>query len=193
MRAFCGVLEFALCVLVLVPAAGCGGDDSGAAAGTGGVVPLGTGGVVPLGTGGVATPGTGGAGGVVGVVVTGGVGGAAGGAPVADGVPCDVAAVIGPKCTLCHGPVAKFGSPLSLMKPADFQVDIATVMTKPAIKTQFAGKKVFEVASALINSTVVADKMPPVPQPELTPAELTLVTTWLNAGAMGGPCAIVPK
>jgi len=152
MRAFCGVLEFALCVLVLSPAAGCGGDDSGAAAGTGGV--------------GVLVP---------------------------DGVPCDVAAVIGPKCTLCHGPVAKFGSPLSLMKPADFQVDIAMVMTKPVITTQFAGKKVFEVASALINSTVVADKMPPVPQAELTPAELTLLTTWLNAGAMAGPCAIMPK
>ena len=152
MRASCGVLEVALCVLLLAPTAGCGGDDSVAAAGTGGV-----------------------------------------GAPLADGVPCDVAAVIGPKCTLCHGPVAKFGSPLSLMKPADFQVPIDTVMAKASIKTQFAGKKVFEVASALINSTVVADKMPPVPQAELTPEELTLLTNWLNAGAMAGPCAIMPK
>jgi hypothetical protein len=156
------------------------------------VLALGTGGVVAPGTGGVVAPGTGGAGGVAGVVATGGAG-TAGGPAVTDGVPCDVAAVIGPKCTLCHGPVAKFGSPLSLVKPADFQVSIDTVMTKPAIKTQFAGKKVFEVASALINSTVVADKMPPVPQAELTPAELTLLTTWLNAGAMAGPCAIMPK
>jgi hypothetical protein len=96
-----------------------------------------------------------------------------GGAPVATGVPCDVAGIVSKHCTLCHAASPKFSAPMSLMTVADFQAMSKSTPTTP----------VYQVVPTRLTATDTNRRMPPVSATMLTAAEMQTFTTWLSGGA----------
>jgi polyvinyl alcohol dehydrogenase (cytochrome) len=93
-------------------------------------------------------------------------------------LPCDVALVIQQRCNECHGTIQREGAPLRLLTAADFQMDVG-------------GQTAAQVALFRIQDP--GRRMPPPPNPELTPVELATLKAWLGGGAMpaASGCAVV--
>jgi hypothetical protein len=102
--------------------------------------------------------------------------------PAALSVPCDVAAVVSEKCTLCHAATPKFNAPMPLMTLSDFQA------TAPVTATQH----VYEVAATRVTAEGAAKMPPPATVDPLSDTQLDVLSSWLNAGAQGASdgCAI---
>ena len=132
---------------------------------TGGSRGTGTGTGTGSGTGTVAGPGTG----------TGGAGSIS--TVAASDLPCDVASVLQSRCGDCHGTTPKFGAPMSLTAAADF-----------GKRTKDASTTVGQAVIARINDD--AHPMPQAPAARLTSSERATLTTWINAGAKPGTCAV---
>lgn len=163
-----------VCSFLLAVAAGCGSGSNNTGAAMGGA-PSGQPNIAAAGAGSLGqSPGQG-------TVATGP---GATSSPTADGVPCNVAAVVSNNCTLCHASTPAFGAPMSLMTYADFHA---------AAKSD-ATKKVYELIPMRITTTDTMKHMPPVSRPPLLPADLQTLDAWTTAGAMpnGQSCAITP-
>ena len=98
--------------------------------------------------------------------------------PAGQGLPCDVVAILQQHCVACHGAVPQRGAPLSLVTPADFQAlgnDGATVGSRVLVRVQDSIRP-----------------MPPPPNPRLTQAELSTLTTFVRRGArpVANGCAL---
>jgi len=133
-------------------------------------------GEVPAGTGGGRVPsGTGGA-----IASSGGVTGAAAGSGgaggmVADGLPCDVSALVQNKCATCHG-----ASPLpALPSLVSYQGLTAPAQSAPTMTNA-------ELAVTRMQSTQAP--MPPAGSTPATPAEIASMQAWIAAGYPMGSC-----
>ncbi len=112
------------------------------------------------------------------------VGGVTGGSPPvanANGLPCDVAAILKDKCQTCHGSPLQSG-PMPLITWSDLQ----------AMSTAMPGAKIADRVKARVNDS--AKPMPPAARPALTAAEKQTLLTYLNAGAPRSTtsCVAVP-
>jgi len=134
-----------------------------------GEVPAGTGGhPVGAGTGGAASSG-----GVSGGGATTGTGGAS--VVVADGLPCDVSALVESKCATCHG-----ATPLA---------------TLPSLVTYQGLTAASHSAPAMTNAVLAVARMqsaqspmPPAGSTAATPAEIASMQAWIDAGYPMGSC-----
>ena len=95
-----------------------------------------------------------------------------GGAPTANGLPCDVDAVLKTHCQTCHSSPAKFGASAPLVTWDDLQ--------KPGPGSS-SGQKVHELVASRIHDD--ARPMPPSPQARLATADLAILDSWSKAGA----------
>jgi hypothetical protein len=98
-------------------------------------------------------------------------------------VPCAVASILTEKCALCHGPTPKFGAPMRLTSPSDFQAAAPITTAQP----------VHQVASSRINATDSARLMPPPGTvAPLSESERATLQQWLSSGAQGSAsgCAV---
>lgn len=87
-------------------------------------------------------------------------------------LPCDVAAILDESCTSCHASPPKFGAPMPLVTPADFQ---AKAKSDPS-------KTVAELVRLRMN-----DATNPMPASGMLPkAKLDVVNAWLDQGAPKG-------
>jgi len=96
-------------------------------------------------------------------------------------LPCDVKAIVQSKCGSCHG--SDPSAPMSLVSAADFQ----TVATNK--------QKMYANVKDKITSSDTKKVMPPAGYPELSTAELSTMTAWLDKGAPGSAttsCSAVP-
>jgi len=139
-------------------------------------------GEVPAGTGGRrAISGTGGAvsssGGVTGSGAVGGSSAGSGGASgvVADGLPCDVSALVQNKCGTCHGATAL----PTLPSLVTYQGLTAPAQSAPAMTNA-------EVAVARMQSAQAP--MPPAGSTAATSAEISSMQAWIAAGYPMGNC-----
>lgn len=96
------------------------------------------------------------------------------GAPVAEGLPCDVAKLLAASCTDCHGARPVNGAPNSLVTYDDL---VAPSSDDPA-------RKVAEVSLARMKST----KKPMPPEGPLAASEIAVLETWVSAGMPKGSC-----
>ncbi len=87
------------------------------------------------------------------------------------GLPCDVAKVLGDRCTSCHGAQPTFGAPMALTSYD------ALVAPAPSDKA----KKVYERVGARIHDD--ARPMPQPPNPRLSVAEMAVLDGWIAKGA----------
>jgi mono/diheme cytochrome c family protein len=172
----------------LIMLLGCGGGASFGTAGSGVNVGSGSGGgrgslsSPGSGSGGAATVGGGnvdpGSGGSTGIVTTGSGGSTTSSPPPATAssdLPCAVSTVLQAHCATCHGSQPKFGAPMSLVTAADFK-KMATS----------GGSTVGQAVIARIQDD--AKPMPAAPATRLTSAEISTLTTWINAGAQSSTC-----
>jgi hypothetical protein len=88
-------------------------------------------------------------------------------------LPCDVQAFLASKCQVCH----KVSPPGALLSAADFA---RPSTTDPSLS-------VGKVALARLSATDTTH-MPPAPLAAATPAEVTALTNWINAGASAASC-----
>lgn len=107
---------------------------------------------------------------------TGGTGGGTGGSTGtstarANGLPCDVDAILASGCQKCHGQTPQFGAPMSLVTHDD--------LNKPAVSNP--ARKVYE----LLGERVHDDKrpMPPPPNARLDTAQQKTLDAWIAKGA----------
>lgn len=170
----------AACFLAALTACGSANDDGEGAGAT--TCTPGTFGCAAAGAGGGAFGGVGaGTAGIAGALAgmsgagLGGVGATAGqgSVPSAEGVPCDVAAVVSNRCTGCHAARTKFGAPMPLMSYADFQ----------AAALSDATRKVYQVIPERIDPVDVARRMPPTSLDALPQEEKDVLNAWIAAGA----------
>jgi len=133
-----------------------------------GEVPAGSGGRrVPSGTGGAVSGSGGGTGAAV------GSGGASG--VVADGLPCDVSALVQDKCGTCHG-----ATPLpTLPSLVSYQGLTAPAQSAPTMTNAV-------LAVTRMQSTQTP--MPPAGSTPATPAEIASMQAWIAAGYPMGTC-----
>jgi polyvinyl alcohol dehydrogenase (cytochrome) len=92
--------------------------------------------------------------------------------PVADAVPCDVAAVLKVNCVMCHGATPQHSAPISLIHASDF--------TAPR-----ANATVGQIA--LMRMQNDQRPMPPAPQARLSAGDFATLATWINGGALAAP------
>ena len=123
------------------------------------------------GRAGPATATAGKTGALAGVTAMSGTAGAH--AVAADGVPCDVATIVGQHCATCHGTELKAGAPFALLSVQNFQ---APSKSNPA-------RPIYQVAQERVTATDPSHRMPPVSEPTVSPAELKVLGDWLAAGA----------
>ncbi|MFI5309505.1 MAG: hypothetical protein ACHQ53_19270 [Polyangiales bacterium] len=98
-------------------------------------------------------------------------------------LPCEVSAVAQQHCQLCHASTPLYGAPMPLVTFADFH--------KPAKSD--ASRQVYELVGQRIHAQTNA--MPPLTQPQLMATELSMLDTWIGAGAPSGSqttCATQP-
>jgi hypothetical protein len=132
---------------------------------------------------GMPTAGTfGGAGGASGA----GVSGAGGTGTVVPGtMPCEVQTVVQGHCQSCHGASPVGGAPMQLLTVGDFQRDYTALSTTQLVGQTF---KMYDLARIRMNR-----EMGTMPMPQgsvLTPAQLTMMNSWLMSGApAGNACA----
>jgi hypothetical protein len=100
------------------------------------------------------------------------------GAPVAEGLPCDVAKVLAASCTDCHGARPVNGAPNSLVTYDDL---VAPSSDDPS-------RKVAEVSLARMKST----KKPMPPEGPLAASDVAILEKWVSAGALKGSCGTTP-
>jgi len=126
--------------------------------------PTGTGGAT--GTGG-STTGTGGRSGT----------GGAGGGTVANGLPCDVQALLSTRCQGCHTNPPINGAPMALISYANLT---AASLADPTVS--FAQRAVVRMQSTTA-------PMPPAPNPRATATEIAAMNNWIAARFPMGTCA----
>ncbi len=101
---------------------------------------------------------------------TSGVGLAEGAA--AGGIPCDVAAIVQQRCSLCHGETPQFSAPMSLVEAGDF-LAIAPISSQP----------VRDAALGRIGADAARPMPPPGTVEPLTESERSVLEQWLASGA----------
>ena len=97
----------------------------------------------------------------------------AGGAAAAEGVPCDVSAVLRANCWGCHA---------GTYSPA--LVSYANLTAPSAI----AGQSVLQRCIARANAP--SGQMPPAPSPRVSAADIAVLEAWAAAGAPMGTCNV---
>ena len=90
----------------------------------------------------------------------------------ANGLPCDVDAILKARCQTCHAAEPKYGASAALVTWDDLQ--------KPGPGGS-AGKKVLDLVKERIHDD--ARPMPPSPQPRLDAKELATIDGWIAGGA----------
>jgi hypothetical protein len=100
-------------------------------------------------------------------------------APILDGLPCDVRAVLENACTQCHSSPVTSNAPESLVSLGDFLAP-----------SSVAGQTIAERARARLHDPLMP--MPPLSEPPLATAQLATLDAWLAAGAPGGACGTIP-
>src|SRR5579884_716272 len=105
---------------------------------------------------------------------SGGAGGSGGGP--ADGLPCDVHALLQQRCQGCHSSPPSQGAPMSLMTRADLMAQSIADPTKT-----FA-----EIAVIRMNSPEAP--MPPPPNARATADEIMALQNWIAAGYPADTC-----
>lgn len=101
-------------------------------------------------------------------------------APVLDGLPCDVRAVLENACTQCHSSPTTSSAPESLVSLADFHVPSSIATQTIAVR-----------AEARLHDPTMP--MPPLSEPPLSERQLAILDAWLTAGAPGGSCGTIPS
>jgi hypothetical protein len=101
-------------------------------------------------------------------------GSAEAGAPVAEGLPCDVAKVLAASCTDCHAARPVNGAPNSLVTYDDL---VAPSSDDPS-------RKVAEVSLARMKAT----KKPMPPDGPLAASDIAILEKWVSAGMPKGSC-----
>ncbi len=96
------------------------------------------------------------------------------------GLPCDVADVVGKKCSSCHGPKLMLGAPQRLVTLADFTT------LSPLGESQTYAQR------SLTRMKDTSAPMPPSYAPQLTAAELAAFEGWVNARTPSGDCPVDP-
>ncbi len=99
-----------------------------------------------------------------------------------EGMPCEVANILGEHCLACHGAVPSFGAPVSLSAREAF--------LRPAASDP--SRAVYEVAQERVNAQG-AERMPPSSWPALSTQELAVLSVWLDAGAQASIEGCVPE
>lgn len=141
---------------------GCGGSGT----------TIGYGGGGSTGFGGATTgtqPGTGGA-----TTTSSSVTGAGG--AQADGLPCEVQAVLQDHCWSCHGPTPSGGASNALVTRADLAAPSPSDPTKS------------NAVMAMARMVSTSAPMPPKPAAAVSPAERAAFGSWVNAGMPVGTC-----
>ena len=128
--------------------------------------------------------GAGQSGGVSGGPTTGiggraGIGGAAGAGGPANGLPCDVQALLQTRCVTCHAATPVNGAPMPLVTYANLT---AASLASP---TQTYAER------ALARIQLTVGQMPPAPAAHATTAEIQALSTWVSAGYPAGTCGVV--
>jgi hypothetical protein len=130
----------------------------------------------PIGAGGTGASVALGGAGSRGVTINAGTGAAAP-RTGADGVPCDVAKIVGANCVGCHGAQLKYGAPMALSTLQDFK----------APSKSNAQRAVYQVAYDRVMAQDTQVRMPPVSKPAVPAPDLTTLSSWLRAGAQSSP------
>jgi hypothetical protein len=134
----------------------------------------GNGGGGSIGTGGATgtQPGTGGA-----TTASSSVTGATGsGGAQADGLPCDVQAILQAHCWSCHGAKPSGGAPNALVTRDD--------LAAPSPSDPSKSNAVMAMARMVSTSA----PMPPKPASPVSPSERATFGAWVNAGLPAGSC-----
>jgi hypothetical protein len=90
----------------------------------------------------------------------------------ANGLPCDVDAVLKTNCQTCHASEPKFGASVPLVTHADL------MKAGPGASSN---KKVYELVKERIGDD--ARPMPPSPKPRLDAASKSVIDAWITSGA----------
>ncbi len=101
-------------------------------------------------------------------------GSADGAAPVADGLPCDVAKVLAASCTNCHGSRLTGGAPNRLVTYDDLM----------AASEDEPNKTIAEVSLARMKAT----KKPMPPDGDISPDDVAVLDRWIAAKMPKGSC-----
>jgi len=119
-----------------------------------------------------------------GINFTGGSGGAGTGTGSSSGtigsdsgIPCDVAAILSANCTACHGNPPVGGATGPMLTYADL-----TAPAKSAV-----GKNIAQLAVERMKGTL-QPRMPPVPSPAVSAADIATFEAWVTAGLPMGTC-----
>ena len=124
------------------------------------------------------TPTVTGLGGATGGGAGGGIASGAGGSTgAAQGLPCEVQAILVKYCGSCHGAIPQGGAPRSLLTYAD--------LTKPDL----TNKSITEAQAALQRIQSQGSPMPPTPNAVPTAAEIATLQGWVDNGYPFGSCA----
>jgi hypothetical protein len=94
---------------------------------------------------------------------------------VASGLPCDVAAAIGP-CVACHGGTPIGGAPMSMLT---YEQLVAPAPTMPGVSV---------VALSVTRMQDTVAPMPPGTTPTATAADIATLQAWIAAGTPRGTC-----
>ena len=98
------------------------------------------------------------------------------GAPQLSDLPCEVAAILGSECLLCHGPVPANGAPSSL----------ASLSALRAPSHSEPSKSNAELALERMQSAT--SPMPPAPYARATDAQIAEWSAWVSGGMQAGSC-----
>jgi hypothetical protein len=107
---------------------------------------------------------------------TGGQAGIDTGVLAADGLPCNIQALLTSRCASCHGAVRSGGAPMSLVTYADL---MAPARSNPALTNA-------QVALARMQNTAIP--MPPVPAAHASATEIAAMQSWSDTGFPMGTC-----
>ena len=95
-------------------------------------------------------------------------------------LPCDVAQTLHTSCTKCHGKTPSFGAPMSLLTLGDLHADAPSDPSK----------KVYELVTQRTHDT--NRPMPQPPNARLSDGALSMLDTWVAAGAPGKKSTCAP-
>jgi len=146
--------------------------------GSGGSVQDGSGGVQGGGSGGGAGGGGAGGSGVGGRGGSGGSGGTGSDPTVADGLPCEIQALLVNRCESCHGTAISGGAPRSLVTYANLT---AADLSDPSVT---------EAQMALQRIQNKVSPMPPAPSAAASSSEVTALQAWISSGYPKGSCGV---
>ncbi|HET9157604.1 MAG TPA: hypothetical protein VFN91_13115, partial [Myxococcaceae bacterium] len=98
------------------------------------------------------------------------------GAPQLSDLPCDVAAILGADCLLCHGPIPANGAPSRL--------DSLSALRAPSASEP--SKSNAELALERMQSPT--SPMPPAPYARATGGQIAAWSSWVSGGMQAGSC-----